>query len=467
VTDSSATLLRPGSKYIFQNLVGRHTFHLTAISLAAVVFALGRLTVYAANESEYFSYVASAIAISETLVTISLLALSTIIFRTPWEKSQPYFALVSIAVVNALGTFAFEGILRNWNIEPISQTVFQRIVSLLFTTFIYLGFGQVLQVLDGNFRQVRLAKSLLVQLSKQQLEVIQEIREARTFSIREISLEIQATLGTIENVTATDLTRESFKTEIIDLQNVLLVIEDRINQIRNRFPGSVRMPKAYAKFKYSVSLIISASSQPNRGLPVLISVVSFFGFCSWLSYFMDEVHAAFWGGVLSAISFGIFFGYEKYIATKLLAKSVIIRISVFEMLVITYLFFWLLILGFFAGDDSNSYGAALAYAAIPFIFFNGGAVLGGVIASSQNQREQLTKQAATLRSELAALEQVRADEDKVWKSLFAGDIALSPTTANVILRDAAKSNEHELVVSVISKVNEVWKSVLIKLSSLA
>jgi len=35
------------------------------------------------------------------------------------------------------------------------------------------------------------------------------------------------------------------------------------------------------------------------------------------------------------------------------------------------------------------------------------------------------------------------------------------------LRDAAKSDEHELVVSVISKVNEVWKSVLIKLSSLA
>lgn len=437
------------------------------MSLAAIVFSLGRLTVYAANESEYFGYIACAIAISETLVTISMSAFGRMIYRAPWEKFRPYLAVASIVLVNALGTFAFEAILRNWNIEPIPQSVFQRIISLLFTTFIYLGFGQALQVLDGNFRQVRLAKSLLVQLSKQQLEVIQEIREARTFSIREISLEIQATLGAIENVTAADLADEKFKTEITDLQSILTVIEDRINQIRNRFPGSARMPKAYAKFKYSMSLIISASAQPNKGLPALISVVSFFGFCSWLSYFMDEIHAAFWGGVLSAVSFGIFFGYEKYIATKLRTKSVLIRVSVFEILVITYLFFWLLILGFFAGDDSNSYGAALAYAAIPFIFFNGGAILSGVISSSQDQRELLTKQASTLRTDLAALEQIRAEEDKLWKSLFAGDIALSPTTANVLLRDAAKSNDHDLVAAIISKVNTVWKSVLMKLSSVA
>ena len=133
------------------------------------------------------------------------------------------------------------------------------------------------------------------------------------------------------------------------------------------------------------------------------------------------------------------------------------------MLVITYLFLWLLILGFFAGDNSASYGAALAYAAIPFIFFNGGAVLGGVIISSQEQREELTKQAFSLRKDLAELEQIRNAEDKVWKSLFLGDIALSPTTASVILRDATLTKDHDRIMAAIPNVNALWISVLAKL----
>ena len=136
------------------------------------------------------------------------------------------------------------------------------------------------------------------------------------------------------------------------------------------------------------------------------------------------------------------------------------------MLVITYLFLWLLILGFFAGDNSASYGAALAYAAIPFIFFNGGAVLGGVIISSQEQREELTKQAFSLRKDLAELEQIRNAEDKVWKSLFACDIALSPTTASVILRDATMTKEHHLVALAVKNVITLWNSVLVKISNL-
>jgi hypothetical protein len=165
------------------------------------------------------------------------------------------------------------------------------------------------------------------------------------------------------------------------------------------------------------------------------------------------------------LSFGIFSGYEKFIASKLVAKSVLIRIAAFELLVVTYLFFWLLILGYFAGDNSTSYGAALVYAAIPFVFFNGGVVLSGFITSSQEQREQLTAQAITLRRDLAELEKIRVTEDKVWKSLFAGGISLSPTTANVGLRDATNTKDDDLVVSVMSNVNAAWKSVLVKLSS--
>lgn len=450
---------------LFQNLVGPHTFNLISLILASLVFSLGRLTVYAADNSEFFIYSLCAIAISQVLVIVLLSALGKIVFRISWTKLQPPLAVASILFVNILGTRTFETILESWNLEPIPQSWFQRVISLLFTTFIYLGFGRVLMVLSRNLLQVDLAKELLAGLSKQQVELTREIRESRTFSMREISLEIQSTLGTLDNYSASNSPDQNLSREIDSTQNILKATDIQINEIKNRFPGSVRIPRINSKVRYSPSSIISASTKPNEALSAVIAVVAFFGFCSWLSYFMVASHAAFWGSSLSLISFGIFFGYERFVAPKLISKSVVVRIVAFELLVVTYLFFWLLILGFFAGDNSESYGAALAYAAIPFVFFNGGAVLGGFISSSQEQREKLTEQATTLRRNLAELEQIRNTEDKVWKSLFAGDISLSPTTANVLLRDATKAKDHELVASVMANVNTAWKSVLVKLSS--
>ena len=86
---------------------------------------------------------------------------------------------------------------------------------------------------------------------------------------------------------------------------------------------------------------------------------------------------------------------------------------------------------------------------------------------SQEHRENLTAKAATLRKDMADLEQIRSDEDKVWKSLFVGDIALSPTTASVILRDATFTKDQERVAAAIPNVHALWKSVLDTLPTLA
>jgi hypothetical protein len=465
VTELTPTPPSPGARRLFQNLVGPPTFDVFALSVASLVFSLGRLTVYAADKSESIVYIACAIAISQSLVTVLLLILGRAILLVASEKLWLMLVVTLILLTNVFGTILFEAILYSWNFDPIAQSPFQRAISLLFTTFIYLGFGWVRKVLDGNFLQVNLAKSLIESLFSQQLELTREIRDSRTYSIREISLEIQSTIGTLDNFTTSESPSQDLAGEIDKLQISLKEIEVRSNQIANQFPGTVQMPKIYSKVRYSAAVIISASTKPNETLPVLISVVAFFGFGSWLSFFMDELHAAFWGTILSALSYGIFFVHQKYVVTKLQAKSLFIRVLVFEILITTYLFLWLLILGFFAGDNSASYGAALAYTAIPFIFFNGGAVLGGVIISSQEQREQLTKQAFSLRKDLAELEQIRIAEDKVWKSLFACDIALSPTTASVILRDATMTKEPNRVALAVKNANTLWNSVLAKISN--
>ena len=194
MTELTSAPLTPGSRRLFQNLVGPHTFDLVSLSLAGLVFALGRLTVYAADKSESIVYSACAIAISQCVVTVLLSILGKPILRVSSERLRLSLVVALLLLANVFGTVLFEAILFSWNFDPIAQSIFQRAISLLFTTFIYLGFGLVRQVLDANFMQVKLAKGLLEGLSSQQLELTQEIRDSRTYSIREISLEIQSTI---------------------------------------------------------------------------------------------------------------------------------------------------------------------------------------------------------------------------------------------------------------------------------
>ena len=51
--------------------------------------------------------------------------------------------------------------------------------------------------------------------------------------------------------------------------------------------------------------------------------------------------------------------------------------------------------------------------------------------------------------------------------MFVGDIALSPTTASVILRDATLTKDQERVAAAVPNVHALWKSVLEKLPTLA
>jgi hypothetical protein len=396
------------------------------------------------------------------LVVIVLALVGKILFRAPLGNLRQLFVVAAIFAVSILGTILFESILRSWNLEPISQSWFQRAITLMFSTFIFLGFGWVSAALYNNFKQVNLGKELITTLSKQQLELSSTIKDARTFAIREVSLEIQSTRGTLDNFVATSTRSHETDDQIKQLQKTLDEVESRVSGISNQFPSYVRTPKINSRARITFVDVVNTSTQQNQALPGLISVFAFFGFSSWLSYFLADVNAFAWGTILSASSFVIFWAYEKYLVKQLVAQPIFIRVLVYEVIVISYLFFWLVILGFFAGDNSEAYGAALAYVAIPLVFFNGGAVLGGIVRLSQEHRDNLTANASSLRKVMAELEQIRSREDKVWKSLFVGDIALSPTTASVILRDATLTKDHDRVVAAIPNVNALWTSVLLK-----
>jgi hypothetical protein len=463
VTESTTAKASPQFQRLLQNIAGPETFNLFTLSLASLVFSLGKLTAYLADRSEYLIYILSALALSQSLVIVVLAITGKVLFRNTQGTQRSALVVTVILASSFLGSFLFESILRSWNIEPILLSEFQRVLSVLSSTVIFLGFGFVAKILKSNFNQVSLGKELLATLSKQQVELSSTIRDARTYAIREVSLEIQSTRGTLENFLATNDSNQEVDSQVNQLQSTLNEVETRVSNFSNHLPGAVRTAKTYANTRYSFSELVNASTNQNMALPGLVSTFAFLGFSSWLSYFLADTYAFFWGTILSASSFAIFWVYEKYLMKLLVAQPVFIRVLVYEATVIAYLFFWLLILGFFAGDNSGAYRAALGYAAIPFVFFNGGAVLGGVLTLSQNQLGRLTEKASALRRDMADLEQIRSKEDIVWKSLFVGDIALSPTTASVILRDATLTKDQIRVLAAIPNVNSLWKSVLSKL----
>jgi hypothetical protein len=463
VTESTAVTTSPKLQRLLQSIAGPETFNLFTLSLAALVFSLGKLTAYVADRSEDLVYILSALALSQSLMIVALAVAGKVLFRATQGVQRSALVVIAIFASSILGSFLFESILRSWNIEPILLSEFQRVVSVLFSTVIFLGFGFVATILKSNLNQVNLGKELLATLSKQQVELSSTIRDARTYAIREVSLEIQSTRGTLENLLATNTSKQEVDFKVDHLQSTLNEVEIRVSNFANQLPGAGRIVKSYTKIRYSFSELLSASTNQNMALPGLVSTFAFLGFSSWLSYFLADAYAFFWGIILSASSYLVFWAYEKYLVNLLVAKPVVIRVLVYEVIVIAYLFFWLLILGFFAGDDSQAYGAALGYAVIPFVFFNGGAVLGGVLKLSQNQLGRLTEKASALRRDMADLEQIRSNEDIIWKSLFVGDIALSPTTASVILRDATLTKDHDRIMAAIPNVNALWKSVLAKL----
>jgi hypothetical protein len=330
VTLLDTTPKSPSAWKLFRNVAGPETFNLVALGLATLVFSLGRLTVYSAGQSENLVYILGALALSQSLVVVVLALTGKILFRAPLGKLRPLLVVAVILAASILGTILFESILRSWNLEPISQSWFQRAITLLFSTFIFLGFGWVSAALDNNFNQVNLGKELITTLSKQQLELSLTIKDARTFAIREVSLEIQSTRGTLENFVETSTRSHETDDQITQLQKTLDEVESRVNKISNQFPDYIRIPKINARSRFTFLDVVNASTQQNKALPGLISVFAFFGFSSWLSYFLADVNAFFWGAILSASSFVIFWAYEKYLVKQLVAQPVLIRLLVYE-----------------------------------------------------------------------------------------------------------------------------------------
>jgi hypothetical protein len=125
--------------------------------------------------------------------------------------------------------------------------------------------------------------------------------------------------------------------------------------------------------------------------------------------------------------------------------------------VLVYVLLWTLTIGFVAGDVQVGYNLAIASALIPFALLNVAAFGIGLIASSQKYRAALAVLAESLSQELISLEKIRNKEVDSFRSIFGGELQHSPTSASVIMREAASNGDYQHQVVAIEKATEIWK----------
>ena len=435
----------------------------TSLLLATTFVTLNRISVIAFEVSDPLIYVASAVILSQLFALVFLFLSGRPILRVTNLAFRTGLVVTLFFVSAILANIILKLLLQAWGIEQITPPQWQIVINLIFITLIFLGISWVVNFISANLNQVTIASEIVDELFRERKRLIQAINDGRSFRGREISLEVAASRTAAELFETKYELAEADFAALDTLKFSLSQAEVSARDSTASIPNRVSQAKHFSGKSNSLDFILDGVKKENSYLPISMAAISLFGLISWLGYFVDTRSIVLWGSVLCLIGYAIFWIYIKLVAPKLLRLSFVFRVICFELLLITYLFFWLLLLGFIAGDSSSSYSTALVNAIIPFLLFNGASVTGGILHSTQIHRAELHMQALELRISLKELEALRALEENIWKSLFAGDIGHSPTTASVMLQDLTVTGNGQKLSEVLSSVIAIWKSVETKL----
>jgi hypothetical protein len=444
---------------------GPHAFDFIPVFLASMFIALGATTVAVSASEDPGIYTASAVLLSKAISVTFLVSVGNLILRVKSLSARTVLVITAYFVSSLVANAAMNLLLAAWNINPIERQLWQILFASLFATFIYLGANWSTHAIYENLYQVRTARNILDDLSGQRSELIRSVNEGRIFVARELSLEVQSTLGSIETIESKITVSGINSGELDQLKSSLSEVTVRVSALSQRFPDSTQQTKSNLNPRHTLRYFLESVTSENRYLPALMALLSLFGLGTWLGYLTDSTNILIWGSVLSLVGFVVFWLYLKILIPLIPRRMIMLRITVLEMLLLLYLFFWFVLIGFITGDNATAYGVALANSVIPFITFNAAVVLGGVLRTTQAQRSQLLAQAMELRAALKEIEELRKTEESLWKILFAGDIASSPTTASVMLRDVSLSGDQTRLAELLPNVVTIWSSVAQQLPS--
>ena len=447
----------PWSVAVIEKLSGPHIFDFSAVVLASVVVTLARFTAYSQSPSKELAYFIGALIVSQLFAAGFLLVISSLLVKIPRTRDRADLVIAASLFSNVIWWIAMDTVLAQWQVTQVEYTQWQILSGLIFSSFTVIGFSLGINLFYENIELEKNANEIVSKLQIKMIKTRQDIKDTRAFLSRELSLEVQATSESLETMRDALTLNDTVVSKVAELSEALNAVTVFNRNMVKRYPAGSKSPESFPKIIYNARYIIASGTQRNKLLPIALGIVSIFGLSGWFKYSFESVGVFARVALLTSLGFVLFWVYERLFMPVLINFASWFRLFTFELTVIFYLLFWILIIGYISGDQQVGYNLAFASAVIPFTLLNVAAFGSGLIASSQRYRAALAELAETLTQELTKLEVVKNIESETFRSIFGGDLERSPTSASLILREAASNSDYQLQMIAIEKATEVWE----------
>lgn len=447
---------------LVEKLSGPHMFNAPAVVVASIVVTLARVTAFSETLISALGYVIAALIVSQLLAAIFLVSVRKVLSKISQPQTRADLVIATSLFSNVIWAVAMDLILARWQVAQIEYTQWQILSGLIFSSITIIGFSLAAGLIYENIELEQSVNEKVKTLQSSKVKLIQSIKESRIFLFRELALEVQATQESLESLEQSISLNEN---EVAELTNTLAQVVVASRNIVKNYPLSSQLLQPSPQIVYNLRYVITSGVQRNRLLPIALGGVSVFGVSGWFKYSLESAQVFVRIAILCALGYIIFWAYEKLLMPGFIRLAPWGRVLIFEIFVFLYLWGWIATIGFVAGDRMFGYGLALASAPIPFLLLNVAAFGNGLIISSQKYRVVLTDLAKSLTQELEKLVIIHDRESHALKYLFSGDLAYSPTTASVMMRDAAMAKDRTEYLEIIKNVTNVWKLTLSQLES--
>lgn len=450
------------SQGLVEKLSAPYMFDFRAVAIASIVVTLARVTAFSETMTPALWYVISALIVSQLLAAVFLVSVRKVLLEISQPQRRTDLVIATSVFSNVIWAVAMDVILAHWQVAQIEYTQWQILSGLIFSSFTIIGFSLAVGLIYENIELEKSANVKIKNLQSSKVKLIQSIKESRIFLLRELALEVQATQEPLEILKQSVLLSEN---EVAELKSTLAQVVVASRNIMKNYPVSSQQLQQTPQIVHNLRYVIASGAQRNRLLPVALGITSVFGMSGWFKYSLASAQVFVRIAILCVLGYVIFWAYEKLLLPGFIKLAPWGRILIFEIFVALYLWSWIVAIGFVAGDQYFGYALALASAPIPFLLLNVTAFGNGLIISAQKYRADLADLAELLTKEQEKLVKINDWESQTGKYLFSGDLAYSPTTASVMMRDAGMIKDRTEYLEIIKNVTNVWKLTLNQLES--
>ena len=449
----------PWPAAVIEKLSGPHIFDFSAIFLASIVVTLARFIAYSQSPREDLGYVLGAIVVSQLFAAGFLIGSRTFLIRISKPRDRADFVIATSLFSNVIWWVAMDAVFAHWQLTQSEYSQWKILSGLIFSSFTVIGFSLGINLIYENIELEKQANEEVNMLQIAIVKLIRNINDSRTFLTRELALEVQSSHESLETMLETSTFNEEDDARVLELSDALNAVTVFNRDVVQRYPARSKSPESIPKIIYNARYIIASGTQRNKLLPIALGIVSIFGLSGWFKYSLENIEIFARVVLLSSLGFILFWVYEQLVMPLLMNFAPWFRVITFEFAVLIYLSVWILTIGYVSGDEQIGYRLAIASALIPFALLNVAAFGSGLIVSSQKYRVALAALAESLSQELLKLEKIKNTESESFRSIFGGNLELSPTSASLILQEATRNGEQHQIAA-IKKATEIWELTL-------